>query len=163
MNKPLDKKKESRKREDAIADDFNGRRVVASGALWNRKGDAKTDTFLFEDKYTLADSYTIASSILLKIQKEALFHNRVPVYRFGKLNTDGFIVVSEFFLQEDMSQFGKISCELKSVGKSGNFKLKVLDELFRVYDLATVTFDSKNYFMMTYPFFLKNWEKFIIL
>ena len=162
MNKPLDKKKESRKREDAIAHDFNGRRVTASGALWNRKGDAKTDVFLFEDKYTLADSYTVATSILLKIQKEALFHGKVPVYRFGQLNTDGFIIMSEFFVDEDMYKFGMVSHELKAVEKSVNFKLKILDDLFRSCDIASVTFGGKNYFMMTYSFFLKNWEKFVI-
>ena len=156
------KRKESQKREDAIAKDFNGRRVIASGALWSMKGDVRTDTFLFEDKYTLADTYTVTYAILLKIHKQAAFHKKVPAYRFGKLNTDGYVIISEFYVEEDMSLFGTIGNELKPVEKSVNFKLKNLDELFRSCDMVNIQFNGKRYFMMSYSFFKKNWEKFVI-
>lgn len=164
--KTLNKKKESRKREDAIASDFNGRRVVASGALWNKKGDAKTDLFLFEDKFTsTTDSYNVTLMTLNKIYKQAQFHRRIPIFRFGKLGKDGYIVVSEFFLIENISEFSTYYSEEFYGKKSLKFKFLELDEIFSSYDIAKVSMGDEikyKYYMFPYRFFEKNWQDIIV-
>lgn len=87
------------KREDSIAKDFNGRRVMMSGGSWSNPGDASSVEFLFEDKFTDKDKYSLAVSKLLKIEKQAFFKRRIPIFKFGfsKLKED-YIVVKDFYI-----------------------------------------------------------------
>ena len=168
MLRPLNKKKESRKREDAIAKKFDGKRVVASGALWFQKGDARTDVFLVEDKFVHeAEFYTLSWSTLHKIHKQAAFHRKVPVFTFGKLGNSGYVIVSDFYLVEDIVNMGKYNSDNFHGNKSLRFIFKELDDMFRIFDIVRVIFrDTENniklYYMMPDQFFDTNWKKIII-
>lgn len=71
--------KQSQHHEKRMAKVFSGKTVAASGAFWNRKGDVRTDTLLIEHKYTGKLQITVKSSVLDKIEKEAILDGRKPV------------------------------------------------------------------------------------
>lgn len=73
-------KKISRKQEKSVADEVEGKTVIASGALWGFKGDVRTDKWLIECKTTEKDYYTVTAKVWEKIAKEALKdHCREPM------------------------------------------------------------------------------------
>ena len=76
-------KERAQRRERSAAKEIGGRSVIGSGALWFDKGDIKTDTFLIEDKFTDADTYTIQLATLKTIEKQASKVHKVPFLRFG--------------------------------------------------------------------------------
>lgn len=65
-------KKISQKQEKSVAKELGAKTVVASGALWNAKGDVRNAQYLVECKTTEKDYYTITSKVWEKICKEAL-------------------------------------------------------------------------------------------
>lgn len=79
MRKLLSREK-SQKQEARVAQELNGKVVIASGALWGSKGDVRNSTFLVECKITSQDYYRLEFSIWNKIRKEATRDGiRVPV------------------------------------------------------------------------------------
>lgn len=62
-----------------MAKAFGGQTVPASGAFWNRKGDVRTPTLLIEHKYTGKQQISVKSSVLDKIEREAILDGRKPV------------------------------------------------------------------------------------
>ena len=73
-------KKKSQLQECRIAKEVSGRPVVASGALWSRKGDVRNDEFLIECKYTDTPFYSLSFSTWDKINREAIKDGlRIPV------------------------------------------------------------------------------------
>jgi hypothetical protein len=68
----MDTKEMSKKQEKYIAELFNGRTVIASGALWGSKGDARNEDYLIECKITGKKSFPIKKSVWDKINGEAI-------------------------------------------------------------------------------------------
>jgi len=79
----------SRKRENDIADDTGGKRHARSGGLWWKKGDASNIDFLFEDKFTEKDFYSVTMLTIQKIEGEALSVGKLPVLRVGFISKYG--------------------------------------------------------------------------
>lgn len=75
----MDKKVLSKKHESFIAEAFDGRTQIASGAIWFAKADVDTEFYLIECKATEKDYYIFKQSILDKIYTEALKVAKVPL------------------------------------------------------------------------------------
>lgn len=68
--------------EKKTAKDWGGRVQPGSGSKPMHKGDVKTDTILFDDKYTDKLSYTVTQKDLVKLCQEAMQErNRVPAFK----------------------------------------------------------------------------------
>ena len=73
-------KRKSQKQEKDVANHFNAKTVIASGAFWSAKGDVRSDKFLIECKFTDRKSYVVTSKVWEKISKEAVKdHLRIPL------------------------------------------------------------------------------------
>ena len=79
--RPINNRKRSQKSENTAAAEIGGRRQIASGALVGMKGDVKSDTFLLEDKFTDAASYSLKLDLLKKAEQEAFQSRRKPLFR----------------------------------------------------------------------------------
>lgn len=73
-------KYDSLKQEQSVAKDINGRRSIASGALWFSKGDVYNNNILVECKTTKSFKYTFKKSDFDTLTLEALQDsNKKPV------------------------------------------------------------------------------------
>lgn len=86
--------KESQKHEARLAKAINGQRIVASGALWSRKGDVRSQDLLIEHKWTGKSSFTVKAAVLEKIVKEAILDGRMPVLGIS-LNNENYVMLTE--------------------------------------------------------------------
>lgn len=86
--------RQSQKHERRLASVFDGKVNAASGAFWFRKGDVRSDEYLIEHKWTGKTQFTIKSSHLEKIYREAILDNRVPVFGFH-LNGKNWVILDE--------------------------------------------------------------------
>lgn len=99
----LEPKQLSKKHEHDIADTFDGKVVIASGALYFAKGDVITPDFLIECKATQKPYYTLKRTIIEKIEKEALKCGRLPLLAIRIMDND-FILFRLFdFKDEDFN------------------------------------------------------------
>jgi len=76
-------KRISKKREKKAGEDVGGHSHAGSGSLWFNQGDASSEYFLIEDKYTTKDSYSITLAVLTKVEQQAKRVGKIPVLRFG--------------------------------------------------------------------------------
>lgn len=73
-------KKLSQKQEKSVADEFDAKTVVASGAKWGSKGDVRNSEYLIECKMTQKPFYSLTKTVWEKIQKEAIKDGlRIPM------------------------------------------------------------------------------------
>ena len=86
--------KESQKHEKRLAKIVGGKRNAASGALWSRKGDVRSDDLLIEHKYTGKKQYTLKSIDLEKNVTNAILENRMPVFGIS-LNSKNYVLLTE--------------------------------------------------------------------
>lgn len=95
--------KQSLKHEKRLAKLTGGQRSAGSGAFWSRKGDVRSERYLFEHKYTSKKSVTITHEVLKKITKEAILDSRIPVLGLS-LEGENFVVLLEedFFALDNM-------------------------------------------------------------
>ncbi len=100
--------KQSRKHEDRLAKKLGGKRTVASGAFWNRKGDVRTTDWLVEHKWTGKASFSIKAAVLEKIVNEAILDSRMPVLGIS-LNDQNYCLV----LEDDLIEMRDTIRELK--------------------------------------------------
>ena len=91
--------KESQKHEKRIAKAIGGKTTAASGALWSRKGDVRSETLLIEHKWTGKKSKTIQSAELRKITTEAIIDGRLPVFGIHLDGEDYVILMETDFLE----------------------------------------------------------------
>jgi hypothetical protein len=91
--------KESQKHEKRIAKAVGGQTTAASGALWSRKGDVRSETLLIEHKWTGKKSKTIQSAELRKITTEAIIDGRLPVFGIHLDGEDYVILMETDFLE----------------------------------------------------------------
>jgi hypothetical protein len=89
----------SKAQENRTAKRYGGSRNAMSGAGWMRKGDVRTDRFMFENKLRMRDSkspksYTLKSDDLVKLSREAAMDGRIPVMQ---LDLDGrqYVILRE--------------------------------------------------------------------
>lgn len=83
---------ESNKQEQQVAADFDGRVVIASGALWGSKGDVVTDLFLIECKTTESSTYRLDyTKTWKKIFKEATTRGLIPLMVIS-VSGDSYVV-----------------------------------------------------------------------
>lgn len=92
---------QSRKHEERVAKLLGGSRVPASGALWSRKGDVRTDGLLIEHKYTEKKSISITGAWLTKIAREAVVEGRTPVLAFHVDGHDCVLLFEDDFLERE--------------------------------------------------------------
>lgn len=83
------KKKHGTKSEKRIAKSLGARLTPASGALQGAKGDSATPKFLIESKSTIRDSLRLELAWLVKIEKEALNHGKVPLLTISFVYLNG--------------------------------------------------------------------------
>ena len=86
--------KESQKHEKRLAKRVGGQRNAASGAIWNRKGDVRSDDLLIEHKYTGKKQYTLKSIDLEKNVINAILESRMPVFGIS-LNSKNYVLLTE--------------------------------------------------------------------
>ena len=86
--------KESQKHEKRLAKRVGGKRNAASGAMWNRKGDVRSDDLLIEHKYTGKKQYTLKSIDLEKNVTNAILESRMPVFGIS-LNSKNYVLLTE--------------------------------------------------------------------
>lgn len=106
----LDKKKLSNKHEKDIAQFFNGKVQIASGAipLVGLKGDVITQDYLIECKATEKSFYTLKRKVVEKIEKEAMKCGRTPLLAIRVLNTDYIL----FRAYDFIDPLEKVICSL---------------------------------------------------
>jgi len=86
--------KQSQKHENRLAKKVGGTVNAASGALWSRKGDVRSDDLLIEHKWTGKKQTTIKSDVLKKITREAILDGRVPVLGIH-LDGENYVILLE--------------------------------------------------------------------
>lgn len=66
--------------ENKVATELKAKTVIASGSLWNHKGDVRSAEFLVECKTTKNSYYSLKHSVWEKIHREAVKDGlRIPV------------------------------------------------------------------------------------
>lgn len=78
-----------RKAEKALATRLKGQQTPGSGALAGAKGDVHVGQFLFENKSSTSDSFSVKKDVLLKIYHEALEVGKKPALSFQFVNSEG--------------------------------------------------------------------------
>ena len=117
-------KYKSNKQEKDVAKILGGKTVMASGSLWQAKGDVRTSKYLVECKTTDKDFYKLEQKILAKIAKEAIKDGlRSPLLVFDCKN-ERFVV------------FRIKDCSLKASLIFKLFKVKVIDTLVKGRSIA---------------------------
>lgn len=86
--------KQSLKHEKRLAKAIGGSRNAASGALWHRKGDVRSEDLLIEHKWTGKKSFSLKSDILKKITREAILDGRMPVLGVH-LDGENYVILLE--------------------------------------------------------------------
>ena len=93
-------KKNWQKKEIKDAKSFGGKRILRSGGLWFAPGDVKTDQFLFDQKTSKHNRFSVTQEMWHKIYKEALVSQRIPALsvEFGDKNIELIIMSKDDFL-----------------------------------------------------------------
>lgn len=91
--------KESQKHEKRLAKRIGGTRNAASGALWARKGDVRSDDLLIEHKWTGKKQFTVKSDVLKKTVREAILEGRMPAIGIHLDGEDYVILTEDDFLE----------------------------------------------------------------
>jgi hypothetical protein len=86
--------KQSQKHEKRLAKKIGGSTNAASGALWSRKGDVRSDDLLIEHKYTGKKTYTLKAVDLEKNVTHAILESRMPVFGIS-LNDKNYVLLME--------------------------------------------------------------------
>lgn len=122
----MDKKKLSNKHEKDIAEIFNGRTQIASGAipLVGMKGDVISPDYLIECKATEKTFYALKRKVVEKIEKEALKCGRVPILAIRISNAD-YILCRVFDFVDTFSEMEVLECK-----ESLRLTSKHLDSIF---------------------------------
>lgn len=107
----MDKKKLSNKHEKDIAEAFNGRVQIASGAipLVGMKGDVVSPDYLIECKATTKTFYSLKRKVVEKIEKEALKCGRTPILAIRVSNAD-YVLYRIFDFDDEVLEDGRLEC-----------------------------------------------------
>ena len=91
--------KQSQKHEKRLAKKIGGKRNAASGALWSRKGDVRSDDLLIEHKWTGKKQFTVKSDVIKKNVREAILEGRMPVFGIHLDGEDYVILLEDDFIE----------------------------------------------------------------
>lgn len=91
--------KQSQKHEKRLAKKIGGKRNAASGALWSRKGDVRSDDLLIEHKWTGKKQFTVKSDVIKKNVREAILEGRMPVIGIHLDGEDYVILLEDDFME----------------------------------------------------------------
>lgn len=91
--------KQSQKHEKRLAKKIGGKRNAASGALWSRKGDVRSDDLLIEHKWTGKKQFTVKSDVIKKNVREAILEGRMPVFGIHLDGEDYVILLEDDFME----------------------------------------------------------------
>lgn len=93
-------KKNWEKKEERDAKDFAGRRMIRSGGFWFCPGDVTTSQFLFDQKTSKHNRFSITQKMWKKVYKEALLNQRIPALsvEFGDEGTELVVLSKDDFL-----------------------------------------------------------------
>lgn len=150
----------SKKREKQLAKDTGGKAHARSGGLWFKKSDASDPCYQYEDKFTKKSYYSINIDILNKIESEAKHVNKLPVLRFGFIDSKRDYVVlriQDVFPIEPRPPFKKGPSFINITGKSKRFED---DELYSlcVNNVFAIVLNyehfEKTYIILDYRDFL---------
>ena len=94
FNLKTEGQKQSQKHEKRLAKKIGGSTNAASGALWSRKGDVRSDDLLIEHKYTGKKTYTLKAIDLEKNVTNAILESRMPVFGIS-LNDKNYVLLME--------------------------------------------------------------------
>lgn len=153
----------SKRREKEAAKDIGGRAHPGSGCFWSIKSDASNEYIQLEDKFTKDSKYTLQLSILKKIEKEAFNVGKLPVLRFGFINTrqynKEYCVISANHCQTNL----RIDYAISVKGKSTTFHADRLYLMLHASDrnyIFQVEFLASNdiYYIMLWDYFKDNYE-----
>lgn len=160
-------REESKIREDKIAGDLGGRSVVMSGGLWFKPGDVDTGKLLIEDKFTWDSFYSLKHTLLLKIQKQAVFKRRIPIFSIELNHRTSlafhFVVIPSFYVLDESAANTDASIDV--AGKSIRLKYDTLFSLLNKHNSVKLNFLDKNndlYLIVSYDFFLLNYKKLVL-
>jgi hypothetical protein len=86
--------KQSKKQETRLAALMRGSTNAASGALWLRKGDVRTQEFVVEAKWTGKKQYTLQAKTLEDVITEATLSGRIGIVSVS-LNGRDYVIIAE--------------------------------------------------------------------
>lgn len=124
-------KKMSQKQERAVAEEFNAKTVVASGAKWGSKGDVRNDKYLIECKMTQKPFYSLTKSTWEKIEKEAIKDGlRIPMMCVDVDNgVNQFIVMLYTDVPEEIKdKYKDVYVACYSIFDKKSFQVKKLEK-----------------------------------
>lgn len=154
-------KKRSQKQEKSVAKDMGAKTVVASGAMWNSKGDVRNDKFLIECKTTEKDFYSITTKVWEKISLEADKDGmRIPLLFVDLRDTDRYVVFNPNDFSVQVNTY-EIVPHVHGGCKSYRFKGYTEEELPLLFSLTPVKMNKKNHILMVmkYADFRKQFEE----
>jgi hypothetical protein len=85
----VDRRKRSRKQEEAGAEKYDGKVQPGSGSHWARPHDVRTKDWLIEYKFTDAKSFTLKKGYLASLFRKAVIEERIGVLI---IDIDGLVV-----------------------------------------------------------------------
>ena len=92
--------KKSVKQEKRSAKSYRGSRNAGSGSGWLRKNDVRSETFLIENKLTIATkSITLKNIDLIELRERAILEDRIPVLQFDLAGRNYVVLVESDFLE----------------------------------------------------------------
>jgi hypothetical protein len=92
--------KKSVKQEKRSAKSYRGSRNAGSGSGWLRKNDVRSETFLIENKLTVATkSITLKNIDLVELRERAILEDRIPVLQFDLAGRNYVVLVESDFLE----------------------------------------------------------------
>jgi hypothetical protein len=92
--------KKSVKQEKRSAKSYRGSRNAGSGSGWLRKNDVRSETFLIENKLTVATkSITLKNVDLVELRERAILEDRIPVLQFDLAGRNYVVLVESDFLE----------------------------------------------------------------
>lgn len=141
-------RKKSQKQEKSVAKDMGAKTVVASGAMWNAKGDVRSDKFLMECKTTEKDFYSITTKVWEKIAMEADKDGlRIPLLFVDLRDSDRYVVFNpnDFSIQVKVYE---IVPHVHGGCKSYKFKGYTSEDLPLLFSLVPVKMNKKNHILM---------------
>lgn len=151
--------RKSRTQEKKVAKEIDGYTNIASGALWNKKGDVRSEGLLVECKCTGKEYYSLSLSTWNKIFKEATKDGlRTPVMcidlegsKYRKAVVPSYMLNSEMLIQ-----YSRID-----LGNKKSYRIKH-DTYTRIrmgrYDIAIIDWDSFLYDKEVIKGGIENWR-----
>ena len=86
-------KEQSRKQEERVAEEFNGKAQPGSGNQWHSKGDVSSEDFIIECKQTRHASFTLSLRDLKKIERFAKEKAKLPVFIIEFMGSGEYVVL----------------------------------------------------------------------